>query len=87
MNLVGRNKSVASEVLHSQAVGGSVVVGTIWTWCASLLDYIPDDIGKLASVLSMILVIVLIRAHLANTKKTNLEIEALEKKKKSVRDE
>ncbi len=87
MNSVIRNKSLASEILHSQAVGGSVVVGTIWTGLASFLDYIPDDITKLASLLSAVLIIVLIRAHLTNTKKTQLEIEALEKKKKSVRDE
>ena len=50
-----------------------------------IFDWIPNDIGKLASLIGIVLSIVLICFHLRKgrieTKKAKLEIELLEQKK------
>lgn len=60
----------------------SVVAGTAFgTGLANTLEMIPDDIGKLGSLVGVVLAIVLIRTHLrkgaTDHEKTLLEIAAL----------
>lgn len=81
------------EFLRNLSVGFTVAVSTLGTWLVSALGMIPDDITKLASLFSMVLIVVMVKSHLTNQKKakldmkkSKLEIEVLERQKKINRD-
>lgn len=51
---------MVSDVLTSPKLAGSVSLGTTATGAATWLSWIPDDIGKLATVVGIALSLVLI---------------------------
>jgi len=63
----------------------AVATGTTATGVSTWLEYIPDDIGKLATVVGVILSIVLIYSHIKKgrleRRKLELEIRKLESNK------
>lgn len=70
-----------SEFLTDIKTAAATAGITIGTGIGTLIDLIPNDIGKLSSVVGMMLAIVLIFTHLrkgaADHEKTMLEIAAL----------
>lgn len=73
-----------SEVLHNTKVAGTTAVTTAGTGMATWLDYIPADIGKLATLVGILLSLVLIRSHWKKEKRDRerhkKEMELLNKK-------
>ena len=71
-------------IASDPSVGGVVAAVTTTSGLGLVLNYIPDDIGKLATLVGIILSTVLIRNHLrkgqADLEKTQLEINALRAK-------
>lgn len=71
-----------TNFLHDVNVGVTTAAGTIGTGLATALNWIPDDIGKLATLVGIILSVVLIWNHWRKgrneERKNRLEIEMLE---------
>ncbi len=68
--------SILSAASNTKA-GVTVAAVTTGTGVGSVFDYIPDDIGKVAVLVGLILSTVVCRLHVLNIKKTNLEIEMM----------
>lgn len=73
----------AKELVSNPKVAAAVVAGTTGAGLSTYLDWIPTDIGKLATLAGLTLSVVLIYVHLrkghAEIKKTHLETEILKK--------
>lgn len=73
------------QMIQDVKAATTVAVGTTATGLGTVLDIIPDDIGKLATVVGIMLSCVLIYVHLRKgsleKKKIELEIEVLQKKR------
>ena len=63
-----------SEIATDTKVAIVIATGTTSTGIGSVLDWIPDDVGKLATVVGIVLSVVLIRTH---WRKGNLEYKRL----------
>lgn len=78
--------NLASNLINDARVGAIVSTTTTGSGLGVILDLIPNDIGKLATVVGIILSIVLIYTHLrrgySEHKKTMLEVEILKAKLK-----
>jgi len=80
-------KEIAHEIINSPKVATIVVGSTAGTGAGSILDWIPDDIGKLAVLISIILSMVLIPVHLVKLKKERLELKILKQKSANQRED
>ena len=69
---------IVQNIATSPKIAGVVSVATSATGAGTFLDYIPSDIGKLATLFGLALTIVLIRVHLVNLKKSELELEIMQ---------
>lgn len=82
-------KAIIQEVANNPKIGVTIASSTIGTGMGTVLDLIPDDIGKLATVVGIILSSVLIYTHWRkgriDYKKTQLEIKILMDKEESRR--
>jgi len=71
------------ELLMSPKVGHAIATSTMGSGAATILELIPADIGKLATllgvVLSVVLIVIHVRRHLLDSRKARLEIEILKK--------
>ena len=74
-------KAAIQEIASNPKIGQVVASSTIGTGIGTILELIPDDIGKLATVVGIILSSVLIYTHWRKGrieyKKTQLEIKIL----------
>ena len=61
------------QVAHSQKVAATVSGSTMGTGLATALEWIPTDIGKLATLVGIVLSVVLIYSHLIQRKQKNAE--------------
>ncbi len=79
-------KSALTQVTTDIKTAATVATGTTGTGLGTILDLIPSDIGKLATVIGIILSSVLIFTHIRKGaieyRKTKLEIKILEEKAK-----
>ena len=66
-----------NSLLNDVKVAVTVAMGAMGTGFSMALALIPNDIGKLASLVAIVLTGVLIRNHLRNGKKLDLENEKL----------
>lgn len=84
-------REAATELVQNPKTGAAVATGTTATGLGTILDFIPDDIGKLATLVGIILSSLLIYAHYHKTRafirhdkfeqeKERLELEALRRK-------
>jgi len=77
-------REAAVELAQNTKTGATVAAGTTATGLGTLLDWIPDDIGKLATLVGIVLSSILIYAHFHKTKafirhdKFEMERELLE---------
>ena len=69
------------QLSHNPKIASGVSALTTGTGVGTFLDYIPNDIGKLATLVGIVLSIILIRVHLLGLKKTQLEVEILKQEK------
>lgn len=67
----------ANSWMNDVKVAATVAAGSLGTGLSMFLALIPNDIGKLASLVAIVLTAVLIRNHLRNGKKIDLENEKL----------
>lgn len=76
----------ANNLINDARVAGVVSTTTMGSGMGVILDLIPNDIGKLATVVGIVLSLVLIFTHLRKgfieRKKIQLEIELLKNKLK-----
>lgn len=76
--------SIKNELVSNPKVAAGVSAMTTSSGFATFLDWIPNDIGKLATLVGIVLSLVLIYTHLRKGrieyKKTQLEMEILKKK-------
>ena len=74
-------RDVAEQIATSPKVAGSVSALTTGSGVGTVFDLIPNDIGKLATLIGIILSVVLIYTHWRRGRvqyeKTRLEIEIL----------
>lgn len=75
-------KEAIEQVAFSAKAAWTVVGSTITTSVAALFNIIPDDIGKLGTLIGIVLSIILIRVHIINTRKVKLEIDIMERKER-----
>jgi hypothetical protein len=68
--------AIFQTTIQSPKVGAGTAITTTGTGIGTIFDYIPDDIGKLATLIGIVLSLVLIRIHLVK-----LEIAKLERDK------
>ena len=84
-------KHVAQEVASNPKIASVIAGSTAGTGMGTILDLIPDDIGKLATLIGIILSSVLIYTHWRKGrieyKKTQLEIKILTLKEDERREE
>ena len=77
-------KVVLTEVAQSPKIAGAVSTATVGTGFAEVLNLIPDEIGKLATLVGIVLSSVLIYTHWRKGhieyRKVKLEIAALEER-------
>lgn len=64
-----------SNLISDVRTGAAVSTATAGTGLSTILEWIPNDIGKLASVVGIVLSLVLIYTH---TRKGRLEREKIE---------
>lgn len=69
------------QITQSPKVAAVVSAVTTGTGAGTILDWIPNDIGKLATVVGIVLSCVLIWVHVINLKKAQLELETLRAEK------
>ncbi len=74
-------KQVVTDIVTSPkvgiATGGATATSGVWT----LLEWIPTDIGKLATLVGIVLTVILIRVHYLNMKKAAIELEMLKEER------
>lgn len=70
------------EVLTNVKVAVTVAATTISTGLGMFLDLIPDDIGKLATLIGIVLSVVLIYVHWLKTRILLVELKALKDSQK-----
>jgi len=74
---------VLRTLVENTKIAVTTASGTAVTGLGSILDLIPDEIGKLASVVGIVLSVVLIYTHWrkgrADVEKTRLEVELLKR--------
>ena len=77
-------RSYAQDVVTNAKVAGTISASTTSTGLATFLEWIPADIGKLGTLVGILLSSVLIYVHLKKGKleseKTTLEIQILKDK-------
>ncbi len=66
------------SLMNDVKVAATVALSAMGTGLSMFLALIPNDIGKLASLVAIVLTAVLIRNHLRNGRKLQLEIRALQ---------
>lgn len=71
------DKNAIMDLILSPKTGTAVSTATTGSGLGTLLDLIPNDIGKLATLVGILLSIVLIYAHILAVRKTRIEIEIL----------
>lgn len=72
--------NIRDEILHNPKIAATVSAITTGTGSGMMLNWIPDDIGKLSSLIGIILAIILIRVHWVTLKKSQLELEIMKRK-------
>lgn len=77
MNLIQQLAKEIVDIASNPKVATGVVAGTTSTGVGTWLDWIPNDIGKLASLVGILLSLVLIAVHVTVFKKHRLELEML----------
>lgn len=70
-------KEAIQELAHNPKIAAGVSTVTTGTGLGTVLDFIPDDIGKLATLIGIVLSFILIRVHWAGLKKVQLEVSIL----------
>lgn len=75
-------KSEVIQLAMDPKTAAVVATTTTGTGISTIFDLIPGDIGKLATLIGMILSIILIYSHILSVKKTKLEITILKEKEK-----
>lgn len=77
-----RSKDAIQEIASSPKVAGSVAGLTAAMGAAveSAISWIPDDIGKLATLIGIILSVILIRVHLTALRKAQYELKLMQAK-------
>jgi hypothetical protein len=73
-------QNAASELVQSAKIATGVSAATTTSGIATVLEWIPTDIGKLATLIGLILSTVLIFTHWKKSKRAG-EIHDLEKRK------
>jgi len=71
--------SVKGSILSAK-LAATTAVATTSSGVGTTLEWIPSNFGNIATLVGIVLSTVLIRLHLANLKKTNLEIQIMRKK-------
>lgn len=75
-------KEVIQQVIHNPKVAG-IVAGMTATMGAAVeatIDWIPDDIGKLATAVGIVLSVILINLHLVGLTKAKFELRVMRNK-------
>ena len=79
-------RNVIQEVVISPKPAIAVAMSTTGTGMGTIFDLIPDDIGKLATLIGIVLSTVLIYTHsrrmMMDSKKSKLELEILQDKRR-----
>lgn len=72
------------ELIADPRIGAAVASGTVGT--GTIIDVIPDGIGKVATVIGILLSILLIRVHYANLQKIKMEVAIMKRKEEERRE-
>lgn len=72
--------SGAAQVISSPKTAAVVSAATTGTGAADWFELIPNDIGKAATLVGILLSVILIRVHLLTVEKIRLEIKVLREK-------
>jgi hypothetical protein len=77
-------RDAIQAVANSPKIASGVATGTTGTGIGTVLDLIPDDIGKLATLIGIVLSSVLIYTHLRryamDSKKNKIDMAILKEK-------
>lgn len=78
-DLVSNIRSEIATAVQSPKTAAGVSTLTTGTGVSTMLDWIPNDIGKLATLVGIILSLLLIYVHLLAVRKAHLEIAHLKR--------
>ena len=91
MVIVEDYKTRVVKVVEGTKSAVVTAAGTVGVSVGTVLDYIPDSIGKLGAIvgiiLSIVLIIVHIRRHKLDVRKAELEAELLRLRIKNAKDD
>lgn len=76
-----------ANIASSPKVATGIVAATTGSGVGTWLDWIPNDIGKLASLVGIVLSLVLIAVHVTVFRKHRLELEMLKEEQRKRRAE
>ena len=77
-------KEVLHQLSQNPKVAAVVASATTGTGAGTILDYIPDDIGKLAVIVGIMVSLMILRVQRVVLKKENIELSMLRTKEREV---
>jgi len=83
MNLINSITRYVAEVSHNVKIAASTSLATVTTGTVTWLEWIPSDIGKLATLIGVILSSILIYAHIKKLQRDK-ELHVIEMAKKTL---
>jgi len=80
-------RELVQQLTHSPKVAAGVAAMTTGTGAGTVLDWIPDDIGKLAVIIGIMVSIMILRVQRVILKKEQLELQIMRDKQAAERRE
>jgi hypothetical protein len=68
-------RRMIQELAHNFKVAATAAAATVTTGAVTILEYIPDDIGKVGMVFGLALSVLLFRIHLVTLKQKQLDFK------------
>lgn len=73
-------RELLQQLTHNPKVAAGVAAMTTGTGAGTVLDWIPDDIGKLAVIVGIMVSIMILRVQRVTLKKEQLELQIMKDK-------
>ncbi len=79
-------RELAQQLTHNPKVAAGVAAMTTGTGAGTVLDWIPDDIGKLAVIIGIMVSVMILRVQRVILKKEQLELQIMRDRQAAERD-
>lgn len=79
-------RELVQQLTHSPKIAAGVAAMTTGTGAGTVLDWIPDDIGKLAVIVGIMVSVMILRVQRVILKKEQLELQIMRDKQATARE-